>query len=182
MEQDMKQLSIIFLMLLMTSSLLYSQDESDLKAKFNAMNKEFADMMIANDHQGMIKWYADDVISMPSYQPMLRGIDAVKKAGEMQEKSGVKTTAFTLQTTDVINAGSYAIEIGHYTITMQIPNMDMPFTDNGKYMNVWEKREDGSYKIKADTWNTDNNPWMDMQKEKDDKKPMMENNESHDHK
>ena len=168
----MKKLLFVLLMLFITSSVLYSQDESDMKAKFNAMNKEFAEMMIAGDHQGMIKWYADDIISMPSYQPMLKGIEAVKKAGEMQEQSGVKTTAFTLETTDVIEAGSYFVEIGTYTITMQIPGMDMPWSDNGKYLTLWEVQDDGSYKMKAETWNTDNNPWMDMQKEEDLGKPV----------
>ena len=168
----MKKLLMVLLLLFITSSVLYSQDDSDLKAKFNAMNKEFAEMMVADDFQGMIKWYADDIISMPSYQPMLRGIDALKKADEMHKQSGVKTTAFTLATSDVIEAGGYVIEIGTYTITMQIPGMDMPWSDHGKYMNVWEVQDDGSYKIKADTWNTDTNPWMDMQKEKDHEKPV----------
>jgi len=179
----MKKLLMVCLMLFTTSSVLYSQDDSDLKTKFNAMNKELAEMMIAGDHQGMIKWYTDDIISMPSYQPMIRGIDAAKKSGEMHEKSGVKTTAFVLETTDIIEAGGYMIEIGTYTITMQIPGMDMPWSDHGKYMNVWEVQDDGSYKIKADTWNTDTNPWMDMQqKGEDEKKQMKEKLESHDEK
>ncbi len=179
----MKKLIFILLMLIVTSSVLYSQDDSDMKAKFSAINQEIADMMIAGDHQGMVKWYADDIISMPSYQPMLRGIDAVKKSGEMMEESGVTTSAFTLETTDVIEAGNYAVEIGTYTITMQIPGMDMPWADHGKYMNVWEVQNDGSYKIKADTWNTDTNPWMDMQqKGEDEKKQMKETLESHEEK
>jgi len=168
----MKKLLMVLLMLFITSSALYSQDDSDLKAKFNAMNEKFAQMMIDDDFQGLIKWYADDIISMPSYQPMLRGIDELKKADEMHKQSGVKTTAFTLETTDVIETGNYAIEIGTYTITMKIPGMDMPWTDNGKYMNVWELQDDGSYKMKADTWNTDNNPWADMNKEEDHGKPV----------
>jgi len=168
----MKKLLFVLLMLIITSSVLYSQDDIELKAKFNAINKELAEMMIAGDHQGMIKWYTDDIISMPSYQPMIRGIDAVKKSGEMHEKSGVKTTAFTLTTSDVIEAGNYMVEIGTYTITMQIPGMDMPWSDEGKYMTVWEVQDDGSYKIKAETWNTDTNPWKEMQKKEDHGKPV----------
>jgi len=35
--------------------------------------------------------------------------------------------------------------------------------------------------MKADTWNTDTNPWMDMQqKDDEEKKQMMEKLESHD--
>ncbi|MCZ7615144.1 MAG: hypothetical protein M5T52_16780 [Ignavibacteriaceae bacterium] len=31
-------------------------------------------------------------------------------------------------------------------------------------MNVWEVQDDGSMKLKAVTWNSDVNPWMEMQK------------------
>jgi hypothetical protein len=31
-------------------------------------------------------------------------------------------------------------------------------------MTIWEKQNDGSLKIKVETWNTDTNPWAEMQK------------------
>ena len=36
--------------------------------------------------------------------------------------------------------------------------MTTEMTDHGKYMNVWQKQSDGSWKLKADTWNSDVNP------------------------
>ena len=162
----MKNFFLIFVALLIGAFQLYAQDENDLKSMFNEMNKEFADMMVANDHEGILKWYADDVIQMPNYSPILRGIDALKEAQKKEEQSGVKFTAFTLETTDVLPAGDYFIEIGKYTLSMEIPEMGS-MDDHGKYMTVWEKR-DGDWKIRADTWNTDNNPWMQMEGEQDD--------------
>jgi hypothetical protein len=46
---------------------------------------------------------------------------------------------------------------------MEIPMMPEPFNDVGKYMTVYEIQEDGSLKIKAETWNTDLNPWAAME-------------------
>ena len=163
----MKKLFLICVSILFIATQLYAQSEAELKAKFGEMNKKFAQMMVDGDHSGMLSLYEDDAISMPSYQPMIKGIDAMKKAQEMEHEMGTKITAFTLETTDVMEAGDYILEIGLYTISMEIPGMG-PVDDNGKYMNVWEKQDDGSMKIKADIWNTDNNPWMQMEGEHDE--------------
>jgi ketosteroid isomerase-like protein len=45
--------------------------------------------------------------------------------------------------------------------------------DHGKYLNVWQKQSDGSWKLRADTWNSDVNPMSMNQagtKPKDDNK------------
>ena len=168
----MKKLLIVLLLLFITSSVLYSQDDSDLKAKFNELNKKFSQMVVDNDLEGLLSYYAEDPISMPSYQPMLRGLDAMRESHKQQHQMGMKVTAFEITATDVIVEGNIAVEIGTYTVSMQIPGMDIPWADNGKYMNVWEVQDDGSYKIKVDTWNTDNNPWTDMNKEEDHEKPV----------
>jgi ketosteroid isomerase-like protein len=61
-------------------------------------------------------------------------------------------------------SGDFVVDIGTYEITMNIPEMgDMPYTDNGKYMTIWEMQDDGSLLVVAETWNTDKNPWMEMQ-------------------
>ena len=159
----MKKLFLICVAILFVASQLYAQDEAMLKAKFNEMNKEFAQMMVDGDHEAMLALYADDVISMPSYSPMLRGIDALKEAQKMEEKSGMKITAFSLETTDVMPAGDYFIEIGMYTISMEIPEMG-PMDDHGKYLTVWEQDGD-DWEMKVDIWNTDMNPWMEMEGE-----------------
>ena len=162
----MKKLIVLFTVLLFAALQLQAQDVGDMKAKFNEISNKFAKMMLDNDYNGLLSFYADDIISMPSYQPEIRGIDAVKKAMEMDQKSGNKMTAFSLNTTDVIPAGNYYIEIGTWTLTMNIVGMEMPYNDNGKYLNVWEKQDDGSFKMKVETWNSDINPWKMMQGEK----------------
>jgi len=158
-----KKLLLTCAAILFIAAQLYAQDEAELKAKFNEMNKKFSQMMVDGNHSEMLKWYADDAISMPSYQPMLRGIDALKKAQEMDEKSGTKITAFSLETTDVMPAGDYFIEIGTYTISMEMPEMGT-MDDYGKYLNVWEQDGD-KWELKVDIWNTDMNPWMAMEGE-----------------
>lgn len=159
----MKKLILIAVTWLFCISVFYAQDIEELKATITKINSELSQLMVEGDHKGMLKFYSDDIISMPSYQPMLRGMDDMKKAGEMQEQSGVKCTYFTLETTDVMLAGDYFVEIGKYKISMDIPGMETPWDDHGKYLNVWEEDDEGNMKIAVDIWNTDVNPWMEMQ-------------------
>ena len=157
----MKTLHLICIALLIGISQIYAQSEDELIAKFNETNKNFSQLMLDDDLEGMLKYYADNSISLPSYQPMLRGHDAMRESHKQQhEQSGMKVTAFELTATDVITEGNIAIEIGTYTISMDMPEMGA-MDDHGKYMTVWEN-QGGDWKIRADTWNTDVNPWMAM--------------------
>jgi len=127
------------------------------------MNDKMSDMMLSGDQETIWEYYSDDVISMPSYQPMTKGLDACKMSSQQMMESGMKITAFKSVNTDLLVSGNYLIDIGTYEITMTLPQMgDMPWSDHGKYMTVWETQDDGSMLVVAETWNTDTNPWEQM--------------------
>ncbi len=175
----MKKLSAILFTLLFVTSLINAQDNAELKKKIQAMNDEAAKMMVSNDETGMWAHYSNDVISMPSYEPMLKGLDACKMSYKKMNESGMKMTAFKSTVTDIMKSGNLVVDIGTYEITMMLPQMgDQPWSDHGKYMTIWEMQDDGSLKVKVETWNTDVNPWMEMQKMEEGK---MESHEGHQH-
>lgn len=153
-------LSVITFLLISSSS--FAQDVDKVKAKIEEMNKVFTQAMIDNDTEKMLAMYTDDIISMPSYQPTVKGIAKIKELSETQANSGWKTTHFVLSITDIIVQGNLAIEIGNYDMKMSGP--DVPeWADYGKYLTIWEEQPDGSMKIKVETWNTDTNPWEQME-------------------
>lgn len=161
----MKKLFLFALMVFFVSSNISAQDVEKVKAKIEEMNKIYTKAMIDNDVDKMLSMYTDDVISMPSYQPTVKGIAKVRELSEVQAKSGWKTTHFVLSITDIIVQGNLAIEIGNYDMKMSGP--DVPeWADNGKYITIWEEQSDGSMKIKVETWNTNTNPWQQMEDSK----------------
>jgi len=162
----MKKLFLTCAAVLIAVSQLYAQGEADMKAKFNELNKKFSQMMLDNDLEGMLSYYAENFISMPSYQPALRSFDAMRESHKQQHEMGMKVTAFEIKATDVIVEGNIAVEIGTYTISMDMAEMGA-IDDFGKYMNVWEN-QGGDWKLRADMWNTDMNPWMNMEGEHGD--------------
>jgi ketosteroid isomerase-like protein len=161
----MKKLAGFFFLFLLISITSFAQDVDKLRAKIEAMNKIYSQAMLDNDTEKMLSLYTDDIISMPSYQPTVKGITKVRELSEIQAKSGWKTTQFALNISDIIVAGNLAIEIGNYTMKMSGPEVP-EWADNGKYMTIWEEQKDGSLKIKVETWNTDTNPWAQMEQSK----------------
>ena len=161
----MKKLFLTFLAFGLFTSLITAQDTAELKKKVQMMNDSMAEKMLSGDMESIWEHYSDDVISMPSYEPMMRGLDACKESYKKMNESGMKMTAFKSTVTDVMQDGNTVVDIGTYEITMMIPQMgDQPWSDHGKYMTVWELQDDGSLKVKVETWNTDVNPWMEMEK------------------
>lgn len=160
----MKKILLTLFALLLSVAFLNGQDKAELQKIVQSMNDEMAEMMISGDQETIWGYYSKDVISMPSYQPMMKGLEACMKSSEQMMASGMEITAFKSTNTDLLLSDNLVVDIGTYEITMNIPMMgDQPWSDNGKYMTIWEMQDDGSLKVVAETWNTDNNPWMEMQ-------------------
>lgn len=160
----MKKLFAVLFVFILTASLLNAQDMSALKSKLQMMCDKYSEAMVSGDMGSLWDSYADDIISLPSYEPAVRGLAAVKDSYEKMKDSDMKMTKFSLTVTDALESGNFVVEIGTYKLTMEGGGMDMPWDDHGKYMNLWEKQSDGSMKLKAETWNTDVNPWEEMKK------------------
>jgi ketosteroid isomerase-like protein len=173
-----KLFSILFVLVFITS-VVQAQDAAELKKKLQMMCDKYSQQMVSGDVSELWANYTDDIISLPSYEPAVRGLDAVKASYEKMKDSGMKMTKFTLTVTDAMQSGDFVVEIGTYKLTMEGGGMDMPWDDYGKYMNLWEMQGDGSMKLKVETWNSDVNPWEEMKKMQPPPPP--EGHEGHQH-
>lgn len=161
----MKKAVFILFALMFFVEISVAQNIDELRSKIDEMNNIIVKAMIESDIETMLEIYSDNVLSLPSYQPMLRGIDEVRLISQLQIESGWRTTYFNLVATDILPAGNFIIEIGNYEMIMSPPDSDEEWPDNGKYITVWEIQKDGSLKIRIETWNTDTNPWEGMYEE-----------------
>jgi uncharacterized protein (TIGR02246 family) len=101
--------------------------------------------------------YADDAVSLPNNEPMLKGKKALREHAQQMMAMGVKFTNVAFTTMDVQVSGSFAYEIGTYKMAIQIPGLP-EMTDEGKYVTIYERAADGTWKIKVETWNTNRQP------------------------
>jgi ketosteroid isomerase-like protein len=113
----------------------------------------FTAAALRGDSTAATSLYADDAVLMWANAPAARGHDAIARSFGAAA-STMKVSAMKLQTQDVTLAGDYAIETGAYQMTSQTKTAK-PVQEVGKYIVVWKKQPDGSYKIFRDIANTD---------------------------
>lgn len=119
--------------------------ESANAAFMGAMKKGDATLATAN--------YADDAIVMMPNEPAWRGRAAILK-GMQGFLSAMTMQQAATHTQDVIVRGDVAIETGTFEWTLQ-PKGGAAVKDKGKYLTVWKRQADGSWKILRDINNTD---------------------------
>lgn len=149
--------------LLATMTVYSQQTSSYYQVQIEQLNRQMTDNMIRGDFEKNLDLYTSDAISLPSYEPMKEGLDAIKKSTEDMLSSGMKITSFETKTSKLIPGGDLITEIGTYRMTVIPPGSSLPVEDHGKYLNIWEKQADGSLKIKVETWNSDLNPMQQTQ-------------------
>ena len=133
----------------------------DLMEEVKAIGDKLTKAMLEDDVETMLGMYTEDAISLPNYGPRMQGLEAFRQHHDQMMASGMKIKSFESQPTEVWGCGDQVIEIGTFTIALDMPGMP-GIEDKGKYMTVYARQDDGSLKIKAETWNTDMNPMMQM--------------------
>lgn len=131
-----------------------TSDAAAVRLIIDSADARFDAAALKGDTAVLAGFYASDAVFMPDNMQAARGHGAIAKelAGIL---GAMKPTAFKLQPQDVIVTGDYAIETGAYDIASQMPKAAKPIDAIGKYLVVWKKQSDGSYKIIRDIFNSD---------------------------
>ena len=103
----------------------------------------------AKDPAAFTSFYAKDAVLFPPLGPMTTGKDAISKAWrQMAAQPGFDLT-FAPTKVEVSKSGDMAYEIGNYALTVN-DKRGKPQTTKGKYVVVWGKQADGSWKVLVD--------------------------------
>lgn len=112
-----------------------------------ALDREWS--QATKDMNKFISYYAPDATAHPQGMPSATGSAAIMDAF-MKVSS---TPGFSLQWTpvraDVSAAGDVGYTVGTYEMSMN------GATEKGKYVAVWKKQADGTWKVKEDIFNAD---------------------------
>ena len=129
------------------------EDVAAVKQSIEEANARFLDALSKGDVPTAGNNYAEDAVVMMPNMPAWQGKSAIVDGftgflGEYKLSNGKPTT------TDVMIAGDLAIETGTFEWTIT-PKKGAAVTDKGKYLTVWKKQADGTWKIIRDINNSD---------------------------
>jgi ketosteroid isomerase-like protein len=96
-------------------------------------------------------FYTEDARVMVPGASLLQGREAIRTAfgamGTMQDEK--------INTVSLEGRGDLACEKGTYINTIIPPGTQAAVTEKGKYLTVWKKQADGTWKAAYDIWNSD---------------------------
>ena len=126
-------------------------DEKTIRDGEVAWNSDWA----AKDAEKIISHYADDAALLVPNMAAMKGKEAIS-AGlkEILADPNVALT-FTAVSADVSKGGDLAYTQGTYSMTMTDPKTKKAVTEKGKYVTVYKKQADGSWKAVEDINNAD---------------------------
>jgi uncharacterized protein (TIGR02246 family) len=109
----------------------------------------------AKDVDKFVSFFADDGSALYPGAGILDGKPAIKAA--MGPYFADPNFATTFQSTRGMasKGGDMVYLQGTYSMTMTNPKTKKPMTDKGKYLTIYTKQADGSWKAEADTFNSD---------------------------
>jgi len=107
------------------------------------------------DVDKIVSYFAEDGCGLYPGMGILTGKAAIK-AG-LAPLAADPNASFTFESTKMVasKGGDMVFSQGTYTMTMTNPKTKKPMTDKGKYLTIYMKQADGSWKAVADTYNSD---------------------------
>jgi len=128
-------------------------DAAAVRRTIDSVNTVLADALVKKDTAAHNAIYAPDGMVMMSNMPASKGRDAIREhAAGMFAAVDFKDVKFT--TADVDVSGDLAVETGTFSMTIT-PKGGKAIEDKGKYITVWKRQADGSWKIHRDISNSD---------------------------
>jgi ketosteroid isomerase-like protein len=107
----------------------------------------------ALDANGTVSYYSDDATVMPPNVPAITDRASAQKAWAAMLVPGAKVS-WAANKVESAASGDIVYDQGTYSVT--VPGPDGKWVnDEGKYLSVWKKQADGSWKEAEDMWNSD---------------------------
>jgi ketosteroid isomerase-like protein len=119
----------------------------DLDAKWSAAAG-------AKDLDKTVSFYSNDAIVMPPNASAATTQETIRKIWQDLLASPGLVISWKATKVEVAKSGDLACLSGTYELIMNDLS-GKPVNDRGKYVEVWQKQADGTWKVVADIWNSD---------------------------
>ncbi len=126
-------------------------DEKAVRDGEVAWNNDWA----SKDLDKIMSHYADNATEMIAGAPLMSGKDAIRTGLSQFLQDKNLSLSFTTASAEVAKSGDMAYTQGTYTLMQTDPRTKKPIMEKGKYVTVYKKQADGSWKAVEDINNAD---------------------------
>ena len=112
----------------------------------------------SKDVEKFVAHYTDDASVLLPNAPIFSGKDAIRGALKPILADPNFALSFSPARVDVAKSGDLGFTQGPYSMTVSDPATKAPTTEKGKYLTIYRKQTDGSWKAVEDTFMSDAPP------------------------
>ncbi len=128
-------------------------EQSDFVAAARALDEAFVRHANAGDsEQLVVAYYAADAQVLPPNAPRMQGHSQIRALFQGMLDAGAGDV--TLETNQLHVEGGLGYGVGTYTYVIRQPGQE-PVRDSGKYVLVYRRQADGSWKVAVDAFSSD---------------------------
>jgi uncharacterized protein (TIGR02246 family) len=124
-------------------------DPAALRDTIQAREREWSAAFLAGNAAGVAALYTEDAAQVQASGDWFRGRDGITRGMQAQFDT-LAVTAREDITEEVIAAGDYAVEIGHYSYEGTSKTDKSSRSAAGRYMVLWRKDADGAWRLHRD--------------------------------
>lgn len=157
-----RQISVLLVLLLLSISTACQRSASTLTADTRSadeealknLDTEWSKAAGAKDVDKTASYYSDDALVLPPNMPAIHGKQGARAMWQGMFSVPGFGGGWKVSKVEVARSG----DIGYVTGSYELSESDAagkPSTDKGKYLEVWKKQADGSWKCIVDMFNSD---------------------------
>jgi uncharacterized protein (TIGR02246 family) len=122
----------------------------DGRNAIEAANVKMVADYAASDAKALALAYTEDAVMLPPDATRVVGRTAIEALWKSWIDAGIKN--LTLKSTELAISGDLAYEVGDLALQMPVKDGN-PSAATGTYLFIWQRGEDGVWRVKVDTWN-----------------------------
>src|SRR5262245_5514879 len=131
-----------------------SSSQAADEAALRKLDDEWSKAAGARDVEKTISYYSDDAVVMPPNIPTLTGKEPIRTLWKSMLGSPDFSGGWKATKVEVARSVDLAYVSGTYEFNEK-DDSGKPITDKGKYLEVWKKQADGSWKCVADMFSAE---------------------------
>jgi len=144
-------LLVVILVSSITSLVPGGVEADEVRKAVEAANAEWVAAFNRGDAVAVAALYTESATLMPPDIEMVRGRQGIQEFWQTRIQRGLKDAVLT--TVEVQADGNTAYEIGRVSLTVHAKDQ-APKPMSSKYVVVWKRQADGSWKYHVDIWNS----------------------------
>jgi len=131
-----------------SSDIAGSNSRLDVESTIRGLTQDFCTAFNTGNYDQAAALFASDGILMVSHREPSQGSKSIERMLRQCGDSGYENLRF--ETMRVDYSGDMAIEMGRYTVSIQLGNATV--ADAGRFLRAWRRL--GAWRIAADSWSS----------------------------